>query len=350
MMTTARGGPMTKTLIPILFVAGGVIAAAEPEKTPTPVTPETIKASVDKSLKLIQSSSGESLKHRKCFTCHHQAIPILVCATAQTHGIRIDKQNLKLQLKRTHDHLKSGRENYLQGKGQGGKADTAGYALWALEAGGKPADQVTHPVAGYLLSWQKDSQHWKCTSHRPPSEASDFTTTYLAVRGLQVHAEASQSQAIEQRLNQIREWLTDAKPADNEDRVFRLRTLDYLDDDDTAVQAAGRDLLDQQRADGGWSQTSELDSDPYATGTSLSALHQAGLLQVDSEAYIRGLQFLINTQHEDGSWHVKSRSKPFQTYYETGFPHGKDQFISMMASGWSTLALIPAYPAPSKQP
>ena len=167
---------------------------------------------------------------------------------------------------------------------------------------------------------------------------------------LQVHAEASQSQAIEQRLNQIREWLTDAKPADNEDRVFRLRTLDYLDDDDTAVQAAGRDLLDQQRADGGWSQTSELDSDPYATGTSLSALHQAGLLQVDSEAYIRGLQFLINTQHEDGSWHVKSRSKPFQTYYETGFPHGKDQFISMMASGWSTLALIPAYPAPSKQP
>ena len=326
---------MTKTLIPILFVAGGVIAAAEPEKTPTPVTPETIKASVDKSLKLIQSSSGESLKHRKCFTCHHQAIPILVCATAQTHGIRIDMQNLKLQLKRTHDHLKSGRENYLQGKGQGGKADTAGYALWALEAGGKPADQVTHPVAGYLLSWQKDSQHWKCTSHRPPSEASDFTTTYLAVRGLQVHAEASQSQAIEQRLNQIREWLTDAKPAD---------------DDDTAVQAAGRDLLDQQRADGGWSQTSELDSDPYATGTSLSALHQAGLLQVDSEAYIRGLQFLINTQHEDGSWHVKSRSKPFQTYYETGFPHGKDQFISMMASGWSTLALIPAYPAPSKQP
>ena len=41
---------------------------------------------------------------------------------------------------------------------------------------------------------------------------------------------------------------------------------------------------------------------------------------------------------------MKSRSKPFQPYYESGFPHGKDQFISISASGWATAALALACP------
>jgi hypothetical protein len=36
---------------------------------------------------------------------------------------------------------------------------------------------------------------------------------------------------------------------------------------------------------------------------------------------------------------VKSRSKPFQPYYESGFPYEKDQFISAAASGWATTAI-----------
>jgi hypothetical protein len=41
---------------------------------------------------------------------------------------------------------------------------------------------------------------------------------------------------------------------------------------------------------------------------------------------------------------VVSRSKPFQTYFESGYPHGKDQFISIAAAGWSTAALALAVP------
>jgi hypothetical protein len=36
---------------------------------------------------------------------------------------------------------------------------------------------------------------------------------------------------------------------------------------------------------------------------------------------------------------VKTRSKPIQTYYESGYPHGKDQFISISAASWATIAL-----------
>ena len=41
---------------------------------------------------------------------------------------------------------------------------------------------------------------------------------------------------------------------------------------------------------------------------------------------------------------VKSRSKPFQTYFESGYPHGKDQFISIAAASWSTTALLLSLP------
>ena len=64
-----------------------------------------------------------------------------------------------------------------------------------------------------------------------------------------------------------------------------------------------------------------------------------------SESYRRGVTWLLKHQLEDGSWHVKSRSKPFQTYFETGFPHKKDQFISMSASCFATAALAYHYQA-----
>jgi hypothetical protein len=43
---------------------------------------------------------------------------------------------------------------------------------------------------------------------------------------------------------------------------------------------------------------------------------------------------------------VRSRSRPFQVYFESGFPYGKDQFISLAASGWATTALALALPQP----
>jgi len=48
---------------------------------------------------------------------------------------------------------------------------------------------------------------------------------------------------------------------------------------------------------------------------------------------------------DDGSWHVPTRSTPIQTYYESGYPHGEDQFISITAAGWATTALALALPA-----
>ncbi len=92
-----------------------------------------------------------------------------------------------------------------------------------------------------------------------------------------------------------------------------------------------------------------MESDAYATATVLYALRHAGAIDSGDAEWTRAVRFLLDQQLEDGSWFVKSRSKPFQTYFESGFPHGKDQFISTTATSWATVALLqslPEKPAP----
>jgi squalene cyclase len=126
-----------------------------------------------------------------------------------------------------------------------------------------------------------------------------------------------------------------------EDRAFQLLGLHWAGGDEDTIGAAAGDLLAEQRPDGGWSPLPSLSSDAYATGQALVALHQTGLAPTEP-AYQCGVQYLINTQREDGSWHVKSRALPFQPYFESGFPHGQDQWISAAATNWAAMALIPA--------
>jgi hypothetical protein len=49
-------------------------------------------------------------------------------------------------------------------------------------------------------------------------------------------------------------------------------------------------------------------------------------------------------QQEDGSWFVRSRAMTFQPYFDAGFPHGFDQWISAAGTSWATLALSLAAP------
>jgi hypothetical protein len=79
-------------------------------------------------------------------------------------------------------------------------------------------------------------------------------------------------------------------------------------------------------------------SDSYATGQALYALATSGVPAVDP-AYKRGTEYLLATQLKDGSWFVKARGFPFQPYFDYGFPHGKDQFISAAATSWAVMAL-----------
>jgi Squalene-hopene cyclase C-terminal domain len=210
--------------------------------------------------------------------------------------------------------------------------------------GGWKPDTTTAAVAEYLLLYNQDLDHWRGSGNRPPSEGSPFTVTYLAVRGVRTFGTAEQKGRIEGRLCAVGDWLARAPAQDTEDRVFRLRAVQELGCPAADVRAAAQELIRSERPDGGWAQRDGMESDAYATGTALVALQEAAGLAPDDPVYRQGLKFLLATQMEDGSWHVHSRSKPFQTYFESGFPHGKDQFISLAASSWAATALALALP------
>lgn len=306
------------------------------------------KAAVEKALPLLQNAAEGHVAKKTCFACHNQTPSMLAITAASERGFTIKNEDLSKQMKFVAEFLDRNRENFKQGKGTGGQVDSAGAALFTLELGRWKPDATTEAVVEYLLLRDKNADHWRPASNRPPTVASPFTTNYLAIRALKKWGAEAQKDRIDARIETVRVWLQKATVKDTEDRVFRLFALEAVSEPVKNRQPAIEDLLRSQRKEGGWGQLDSMDSDAYATGSALVALHQAGGLATDDPVYQRGVAFLIKNQFEDGSWHVRTRSKPIQTYFESGFPHGKDQFVSVAASGWATTALTLSL-APAKQ-
>jgi len=299
-----------------------------------------VRAAISKALPKLESGSKGSADKRQCFTCHSQAIPVFALIEAKRLGFQIDDENLNRQVKHSYEHLKRGLANYLQGKGQGGDILTAGYALWTLDEASWEADEVTEAVSNYLLNTQKDLAHWRHRGSRPPTSGSDYTATYVALRALHYFGTDDQKVPIADRRQQIAKWLYSTEPVETEDLVFRLRSLPYLDSEPQAIAESANALLKLQHDNGGWGQKEDMLSDAYATGSALSALVRDGNIPSDNPSIQKGIEYLLSSQLDDGTWHVVTRATPVQEYFESDFPHGKDQFISISATAWSTLALL----------
>jgi len=137
-------------------------------------------------------------------------------------------------------------------------------------------------------------------------------------------------------------WLEQAKPSTTQDRAFHLLGLAWGNGSPAVIKTAARALAASQRADGGWSQLPEMTSDSYATGEALYALNTAANVAPSSGVYQKGVQYLLRTQAPDGTWHVVTRSIWLQPHFESGFPYGRDQFISAAGTAWAVMALAPA--------
>lgn len=322
-----------------LLLLGVASRAAAPEPDPS-----VLRAAIERAVPLIQKGAEGSTQKIRCFTCHNQALPLLALTLARGHGVAVDETVIRHQTEFTETSLRGGKDGYIEKRGQGGQADTAGYALLGLEAAGLQPNDITAAVAGYLIDRNKEVGHWQTSANRPPSERSPFATTYLALRALRVFGTPEQQPGIAERTTAARDWLLKTPAADTEDRVFRLWALKYAGAPAEALREAADELRQSQREDGGWSQIPDLSSDAYATGSTLLVLRQVGGLSAEDPVYRRGARFLLDSQRSDGSWQVVSRSRPFQPYFESGFPHGKDQFISMSGSCWAVAALALGLP------
>lgn len=337
----------THSLLKLLTVAVVWLAASSPVSAQeNRIEPAKIRTAIEKALPLLRKGSEGHMANRTCFACHNQAHPLLAMRAAETKlDIAVDAAFAEANAKHAIKFLARNEEAYKKGNGQGGQADTAGYALWMLDLAKSPPNETTTAVAEYLIQYHADWGYWQTSGHRPPSEASHFSTTYAALRGLKTFGSEEQKPRIAERFAKAKAWLEKTLSVDTEDAVFRLRGLALVEADSETLDKAKKELWSLQRDDGGWAQTKEMTSDAYATGSALATLAEIDPNAAKGDEYNKGVAFLLQSQREDGSWHVKTHSKPFQEYFETGFPHEKDQFISSAATGWAVAALAAGYEA-----
>jgi N-acyl-D-amino-acid deacylase len=299
---------------------------------------EKMLRAVERGLKILQKGSQNYPTHRKCFACHHQTLPLLAVREAGAARIETDQELPQAILEFVTRSFRGKIDEMKQGEGIGGKGLTVGYGLWTLELAGAKPDDLTDAMLQYLLKVQEADGHWGLHAVRPPMEDSLVTCTVLAAYGLTRFATDDRRQEATVAVEKAKAWLDSAKLVSQEDKVARLWGLHLLQGDTAKQKESQSTLVALQREDGGWSQLPEMESDAYATATTLYVLMETGL-KPDNPAVLKGIDHLLKTQDEGGSWHVKTRATPVQVFFDNGDPHGKDQFISIAATGWATAAV-----------
>ena len=328
------------TVVDALVKAGAVAPDSTPAgAVPKPSPAASPRAAVERVLPLLQQNDVTFLKKSGCVSCHNNSLTAMTVALARGNGLRVDEDVAHSQAQAIGRYIDSWRERVLQGSGIPGDTDTLSTILLGLSAENYPADQATDAMARFIRRQQRPTGQWLIFAHRPPLESNDIQVTAASMRALQVYAPKPDRVEYQKAIQRAAAWLTKAEARSTEERAFQLLGLNWAAANKATIQVAARALVAEQRSDGGWSQLPTLESDAYATGEALVALRQSGAIALTDTVFKRGVQFLLNSQLADGSWYVKSRAIPIQPFFESGFPHGRDQFISAAASNWAAMAL-----------
>jgi ankyrin repeat protein len=308
--------------------------------TVSKAAPDAVRQAVDRSLDLLLKSSREFFKQSGCISCHNQSLAQVAIATARRRGFTVNEELAGYQNKAVLSVITPHRETMLQGVPTvPASTIVSTYTLIGMAAEGLPASDVTDALVHELAQRQRADGSWRGFGDRPPLEQGDITGTTLTLRALQLYPLPGRKREFDRRIAAARAWLAKAQGTTNQEKTMKLLGLAWTQADPAATREAARRLAADQRADGGWGQLATLESDAYATGQALFALHEGGALKPSDPAYQRGVAFLLSTQKADGSWHVKSRALGFQPYFESGYPHGHDQWISAAGAAWATTAL-----------
>ena len=301
---------------------------------------ESAHAAVLRTLPLLQRTDSKFLESAGCVSCHNNTLTGMTFAAAHKNGITVDMKVREEEIKKIGAYVDSWRERALQNVGIPGNSETVASILLEMAEYGYAPDAATDAMAIFLKNRQVPNGMWPPLAHRPPLEGSLFATSAFTLRALQVYAPKARKSEFDAAIQLGKNWLVTAAATSVDDRAFQLMGLGWAAADHAAIQKLGAALIAQQRPDGGWSPLPWVESDAYSTGEALVALRDSGAIRSSDAAYQRGVQYLLKTQLADGSWFVASRAIPLQPYFESGFPHGHDQWISCTATNWATMALL----------
>ena len=302
---------------------------------------EAIQRALPPLTRTAEDSAATFVRHRSqqnCISCHQQQLPLAAINLAHSRQFTTDRNASRHQLALLKQNI-ADPETGLQVTFVPDPSIFAGYVAMGLRGAGEPESIGTDSMVHMLTTIQHPDGRWTWNIPRPPIQASDITATASAVEMIKSHGIPARRQELDSRVQRARVWLRKAQAETNEERVHQLLGLAWAGETADSLKSFAEELIRQQRADGGWGQLTGLDSDAYATGQSLFALMEGGKLPPRGAVVGRGLDFLMRTQFADGTWRVRSRAHPFQPPMDSGFPHGRDGWISAAGTSWAVMAL-----------
>lgn len=289
---------------------------------------------VKRAIPLMQSSARTWTDRAGCISCHHQILGSMALTVASERGFEVDDMKVRYQIQTVVESRSKPILRMYEGQGAIGQQGFI-YTLFGLGAVNRPEQELSDAIVRFIELGQAADGGWIQVSHRQPLEDARESVTAFAIRDLSLYG----GQGARDNISKGTQWLIKSKPQHMEGRSMRLLGLVWGGAPSNAIKDASSDVLRQQGTDGGWAQLPGMQSDSYATGQAVVALRLAGYKVSDSRLK-KAISFLIQTQEKDGSWHVTTRRKaPGLPYFESGFPHGIDQFISYAGTAWAVTAI-----------
>ena len=270
----------------------------------------------------------------------------LVVGHARAKGLQVDEKAAAERLNMLQVVYPP--EPLLERMDAAGAMEQLAYPLMGLAANSHPGDRLTDGLVANIAASQRSDGSWHVgAAARPPAEEGDIFRTAVCIRALKVYGPPGRGREMAARVAKAQQWLQATKPVTAEDRNMQLMGLYWAGAGASVLKPLAKAILAEQQRDGGWVQHPGLPTDAYATGESLFALAMTDQARPSSAAWTRGAQYLLSTQHPDGSWFVASHSARIQAYFDGGFPYGHDQWISNWGTSWSALALTAGIDAPA---
>lgn len=316
--------------------------------------PDDLRAAASRALAAIQKAQAPWYTTNKqvCASCHHQYQPALAYRVARDHRVPFDEAIAKADAIKAFTFADIDRAVQYTYVIEPAMDDA--YRMVAANAAGVKPNLGAAVYARLLISRQNTEGDWDGFHQRPPSSYSRVTMAALGLRAVQLYHHPSQKAQADAAIARARKFLESRTARDTEERSYQLLGLRWaLGAGAPSAKAAGADrallrklaaaLQATQRQDGGWSSIPGRESDVYSTGQALVALHDGGSVAIIDSSWQRGIAYLLKTQAPDGTWHARSRLHPpaplSPPYFDAGYPHGHDQFLSMQGASWAVMAL-----------
>jgi hypothetical protein len=301
--------------------------------------PAAVKATIDRGLDFLVKDALAWKQEHNCASCHHAALVVCAMREARQFGHTVDEAVLN---DLTEWLAESGNGKFGLERPENSPNAASPKAIYFALALGADPDLSEESRQGLKLllttveAEQTENGSWTTwPGTRPPIfGSSDETLTVLATLAVLPVSEAGDAEA-KAALDKGVKWLTETKSDDDSQSIaLRLILWNRLGRPATEWDPLVRNIRERQNADGGWSQTKEMESDAWATGQALYALASSGTTSSDP-AIARGQSFLSKTQREDGSWEMTSRPT------EPGGA-GSTSLIPITGGGsaWAVLGLV----------